>query len=93
MKRLYNKLLTLGNLDIQSNYHKLFKETATQAIDGNPQEYVNAPLQAMKDKDQIIRVEFAPKDKPMPPALAYHWDIEEALKSVYNQYLIWEPEQ
>ena len=91
MKRLFNKLKSLGKLDIVVDYHKLFNETAMDVIDRTPIEYAGCPCDKMKSLNTIIRVEFAPNDKPMAPAVSYHWDVEEALKRVHNEYLLWQP--
>lgn len=87
MKRIFNKLRTSGKIDIQVDYHKIFNETATQAIEVKPREYGN-DTDKMKELDCIIRVEFFPNDKKMN-ALAYSHDLELALKDVYNQYITW----
>lgn len=89
MKRIFNTLKSLGKIDIQIDYHKVFKETASQVIETNPREYGNN-TDKMKKKNCIIRIEFFPSDKPMT-ALAYSHDLELALKDVYNQYLLWKP--
>ncbi len=91
MKRIFNTLRTSGKLDIQVDYHKAFKETAKDVIDAKPNEYDGFDIDTMVKKNCIIRIEFLPNDKPMQ-ALSYSHDLELALKDVYNQYLLWEPQ-
>lgn len=91
MKQLFQKLRESGKIDIQVDYHKAFNETATQAIDAKPEEYDGFNIEKMKKLNSIIRVEFLPHDKPMK-ALSYDADLEFALKDVFNQYELWQPE-
>lgn len=91
MKRLFNKICNSGKIDIQVDYHKLFNETAEQAIFANEKEYRDFDIEKMIKTNRIIRVEFFPSTKRMT-ALAYSHDLEDALQNVYNQYLLFTEE-
>lgn len=94
MKKTINELMKLcpGRLVITIDRHKLFNETARDEIQRNPKQYGDLAGD-MCVKNTIIMVEAAPIDKPMPPVIVFHYDLESALKSALNQIKLWQPKQ
>ena len=81
-----------GRVSIEIDRHKLFNESAAQVIGRKPSEYGDQAM-AMSAYNTIIRIEAAPINKPMPPVVSYHYDIELAIKDCLNQIKIWQQQE
>lgn len=91
MKKIINELMALcpGRLIITIDRHKLFGETAKDIIERSPNEY-GVLSNEMIIRDTIIMIEAAPVNKPMPPVIVYHYDLEKALANTLNEIKLWD---
>lgn len=94
MKKTLIELMKLcpGRVIVEFDRHKLFGETALDVILRNPKQY-GILADEMISRNTIIMVEAAPIDKPMPPVIVFHYDLESALKNALNQIKLWQPKQ
>lgn len=90
MKKVLDELMQIapGRLFFEIDKHKLFNETAEQAINSNPKEFINITEKTKKymiKNDCIIRVEATPITKVMPTVFEYHHNFDLALKGCLKQ--------
>ena len=89
MSRNLTHLLSIAHIDVQFNYHQLFKETAAQVIEAKPREYGNH-AKDMAERNTIIRVQANPFDIPAE-FVVYHWDFDKALTEILKDIKKWKP--
>jgi len=86
MKQL-TYLLSIAHIDVQFNYHQLFKETAQQVIERDPAEY-GEHRERMAELGIIIRLQANPFEIPAE-FVVYHYDLGLAIKGITKQIKEW----
>lgn len=88
MNKQLIQLLLIAHIDVQFNYHQLFKETAAQVIERDPKEY-GQHSERMAEIGIIIRLQANPFDVPAE-FVVYHYDLTLAIKEINKQIKRWE---